>query len=264
MTGQKERKVKALSAVLGGFVLTLAVFASGLAFALWILSAEPVRPVAPTSSVAELWPREPRKVNPASQQLERLPARPVPEVTKIPEVPAVPEVAEVPADQAPFDQAPFDQAPVDQVPVDRTAKPADSTASSPDTTATASIKPATPATDEQQAMPAAHVEWCASRYRSYRPSDDHYTSYSGEQRPCISPYLDAGAADRAAQPADDGPSYVEATDTWSMDGDVPADESGGAWLPPDHVQYCFSRYRSYRPEDNTYQPYSGGPRRQCE
>ncbi|RWO77437.1 MAG: BA14K family protein [Mesorhizobium sp.] len=252
--GAEEHKVRALSAVLGGFVLTLAVFASGLAFALWILSAEPVRPVAPTSSVAELWPREPRKVNPASQQLERLPARAVPEVAEVAAVPEVPEVAEVPADQAPFDQAP----------VDRTAKPADAAASPPDTTATASVKPATPATDEQQGMPAAHVEWCASRYRSYRPSNDHYTSYSGEQRPCISPYLDAGWADRAAQPADDGASYVEATDTWSMDGDVPADETGGAWLPPDHVQYCFSRYRSYRPEDNTYQPYSGGPRRQCE
>ncbi|TIQ17516.1 MAG: BA14K family protein [Mesorhizobium sp.] len=242
--------MKALSAVLGGFVLTLAVFASGLAFAFWILSAEPVRPVAPTSSVAELWPREPRKVNPASQQLERLPAR---EVPKVPEVPEVPEVAEVPADQAPFDQAP----------VDRATKPGDAAASAPDTTATASIKPTTPATDEQQAMPAAHVEWCASRYRSYRPSDDHYTSYSGEQRPCISPYLDAGAADRATQPADDGASYVEAIDMSPMD-DVPMDESGGAWLPPDHVEYCFSRYRSYRPEDNSYQPYSGGPRRQCE
>ncbi|MER8725965.1 BA14K family protein [Mesorhizobium sp. M1027] len=30
------------------------------------------------------------------------------------------------------------------------------------------------------------------------------------------------------------------------------------------MQYCFSRYRSYRPEDNSYQPHSGGPRRQCE
>ncbi|WP_292550419.1 BA14K family protein [Mesorhizobium sp.] len=245
--------MKALSAVLGGFVLTLTVFASGLAFALWILSAEPVRPVAPTSSVAELWPREPRKVNPASQQLERLPARAVPEIPAVPAIPEIPEVAEVPSDHAPFDEAP----------VDRAAKPGDAAASSPDTTATASIKPTTPATDEQQAMPAAHVEWCASRYRSYRPSNDHYTSYSGEQRPCISPYLDAGAADRATQPADDGASYVEATDTWSMDGDIPADETGGAWLPPDHVEYCFSRYRSYRPEDNTYQPYSGGPRRQC-
>ncbi|RWP46832.1 BA14K family protein, partial [Mesorhizobium sp.] len=128
-------------------------------------------------------------------------------------------------------------------------------------TVTGSLQP--PA-DEQQAVPAGHAEWCASRYRSYRPSDDHYTSYSGEQRPCISPYLDAGAADRTAQPPDDGASYVEASDTLPMDGYVPSQEAGAAWLPPDHVQYCFSRYRSYRPEDNSYQPYSGGPRRQCE
>ncbi|TIQ91925.1 MAG: BA14K family protein [Mesorhizobium sp.] len=229
--------MKALSAVLGGFVLTLAVFASGLAFAVWILSAEPVRQAAPTSSVAELWPREPRKVNPASQQFERLPAREIPR--------------EVPVDRTVAD--------------DRTSKPADTTAPPPEPTVTGSIKPAT---DEQQAMPAAHVRWCASRYRSYRPSDDHYTSYSGEQRPCISPYLDAGPVEPAVQPPDDGASYVEAIDMWPMDGDVPSDEGASygdaAQLPPDHVDYCFSRYRSYRPEDNTYQPYSGGPRRQCE
>ncbi|RVB77552.1 BA14K family protein [Mesorhizobium sp. M6A.T.Cr.TU.014.01.1.1] len=216
--------MKALSAVLGGFVLTLAVFASGLAFAVWILAAEPVRQAAPTSSVAELWPKEPRKVDPASQRLERLPARPV----------------------------------------DHSSKPADAAASAP--IVTGSIQPQTDEqqTGEQQAVPAGHAEWCASRYRSYRPSDDHYTSYSGEQRPCISPYLDAGAADRTAQPPDDGASYVEASDTLPMDGYVPSQEAGAAWLPPDHVQYCFSRYRSYRPEDNSYQPYSGGPRRQCE
>ncbi|RWN28420.1 BA14K family protein [Mesorhizobium sp.] len=214
--------MKALSAVVGGFVLTLAVFASGLAFAVWILAAEPVRQAAPTSSVAELWPKEPRKVDPASQRLERLPARPVP------------------------------------------TKPADAAASAP--TVTGSIQPQADEqqTGEQQAVPAGHAEWCASRYRSYRPSDDHYTSYSGEQRPCISPYLDAGAADRTAQPPDDGASYVEASDTLPMDGYVPSQEAGAAWLPPHHVQYCFSRYRSYRPEDNSYQPYSGGPRRQCE
>ncbi|TIV09180.1 MAG: BA14K family protein [Mesorhizobium sp.] len=217
--------MKVVSAVLGGFLLTLAVFASGLAFAVWILSAEPVRQAAPTSSVAELWPREPRKVDTASQRLERLPAREVPEI-----------------------------------PVDRTSKPGDAAASAP--IVTGAIQPAA---DEQHAVPAAHVEWCASRYRSYRPSDDHYTSYSGEQRRCVSPYLDAGAAKRVALRPDESASYVEATDTWSIDGnDVSADETGGAWLPPDHVQYCFNRYRSYRPEDNTYQPYSGGPRRQCE
>ncbi|RWQ89654.1 MAG: BA14K family protein [Mesorhizobium sp.] len=29
-----------------------------------------------------------------------------------------------------------------------------------------------------------------------------------------------------------------------------------------HVEWCYSRYRSYRAYDNTYQPYYG-PRRQC-
>jgi hypothetical protein len=218
--GAEERKVKALLAVLGGFGLTLAVFASGLGFAVWLLTAKPVRQVAPASSVAELWAREPRTVNPASQRLERLPARPV----------------------------------------DRTSKPARAATSALDAIVTGSIQP--PA-DEQQAVPAAHVEWCASHYRSYRPDDDHYTSYSGQQRPCISPYFQAGATGRTS-PLPDDASYVEANDAWSMDGDVASDGTGGAWVSPDHVQYCFSRYRSYRPEDNSYQPYSGGPRRQCE
>ncbi|AZO00626.1 BA14K family protein [Mesorhizobium sp. M9A.F.Ca.ET.002.03.1.2] len=215
--------MRPLLAVVGGFGLTLAVFASGLAFATWLLTAEPVRQVAPASSVAELWTREPRAVNPASQRLERLPARPV----------------------------------------DRASKAADAAAWAPDTIATGSIQP--PA-EEQQAVPAAHVEWCASHYRSYRPSDDHYTSYSGQQRPCISPYFAAGAAEGISPLTADDASYVQANDAWSMDGDVPSDEGAwdGAQLSPDHVQYCLSRYRSYRPEDNTYQPYSGGPRRQCE
>lgn len=213
--------MKALSAVLGGFVLTLAVFASGLGFATWLLTAKPVRQVTPTSSVAELWTREPLRVAPASQRLERLPARPV----------------------------------------DRTSKPAVTAASAPDTIVTGSIQP--PA-DEQQAVPAGHVEWCASHYRSYRPIDNRYTSYSGQRRPCISPYLDAGAVDRVWPLPADGDNYVEASDAWPMDGDAASDETGAARLSPDHVDYCFSRYRSYRPEDNSYQPYFGGPRRQCE
>ncbi|WP_111561370.1 BA14K family protein [Rhizobium sp.] len=37
----------------------------------------------------------------------------------------------------------------------------------------------------------------------------------------------------------------------------PRVRSGGS-----HVDYCYSRYRSYRASDNTYQP-NYGPRRQC-
>ncbi|WP_243463555.1 BA14K family protein, partial [Brucella suis] len=29
-----------------------------------------------------------------------------------------------------------------------------------------------------------------------------------------------------------------------------------------HVQWCYSRYKSYRASDNTFQPYNG-PRKQC-
>ncbi|RWQ02038.1 MAG: BA14K family protein, partial [Mesorhizobium sp.] len=112
--------MKALSAVLGGFVLTLAVFASGLAFAVWILAAEPVRQAAPTSSVAELWPKEPRKVDPASQRLERLPARPV----------------------------------------DHSSKPADAAASAPIVTGSIQPQTDEQQTGEQQAVPAGHAEWC--------------------------------------------------------------------------------------------------------
>jgi hypothetical protein len=35
---------------------------------------------------------------------------------------------------------------------------------------------------------SAHVEWCSDRYRSYRPSTNTWTSYSGRIRRCISPY----------------------------------------------------------------------------
>ena len=114
---------------------------------------------------------------------------------------------------------------------------------------------AAPAAGEEQAgLPASHVRWCESRYRSYNQDDNSYMSYSGEQRPCISPYLDAGVGDQAAQPSTEA-SYVEG-------GAAPL--IAAVEVSADHVESCFSRYRSYRPEDNSYQPYTGGPRRQCE
>ncbi|MER9071790.1 hypothetical protein NKH80_03030 [Mesorhizobium sp. M0904] len=44
----------------------------------------------------------------------------------------------------------------------------------------------------------------------------------------LNSYSDAGAADCAAQPPDDGASYVEASDTLPMDGYVPSQEAGAA------------------------------------
>ncbi|UCI34353.1 BA14K family protein [Mesorhizobium sp. B4-1-4] len=200
--------MKAIFGLVCGFVLTLAVFGSGLGFAAWLLAAKAPHEARPTVSVSELWTRNARPVDKAAQNLER-----------------------VPADQpAPTDLAPKEPA--------------------PDPTVTSAVPPV--AAERQAALPPSHVQWCASHYRSYNPDDNSYMSYSGRQRTCSSPYLDAG--DQSAQPSAEV-SYVEAGGAGSAAAAEPS---------ADHVDSCFSRYRSYRPEDNSYQPYSGGPRRQCE
>ncbi|MBZ9678683.1 BA14K family protein [Mesorhizobium sp. ES1-1] len=120
-----------------------------------------------------------------------------------------------------------------------------------------------PAVEAQPALPAEHVSWCAERYRSYNPDDNSYRSYSGQQRPCVSPYLAANdngdilRADTEVQSATEV-GYVE-TASAETDSMMAATN-----LSAGHIESCLGRYRSYRPEDNTYQPYSGGPRRQCE
>ena len=121
-----------------------------------------------------------------------------------------------------------------------------------DETTTASIpkepRPAPIALNED------HVAWCFDHYRSYRPETNSYTPYSGGSRKCVSPY---GAA---AVTIDDEPLEV------SMDDMARTTADGGyvGGMSARHIQSCFDRYRSYRPEDNSYQPYGGGPRRQCE
>ncbi|RUT94452.1 BA14K family protein, partial [Mesorhizobium sp. USDA-HM6] len=146
---------------------------------------------------------------------------------------------------------------------------------------------------QQAQLPAAHLEWCASRYRSYRPEENSYRSYSGELRPCVSPYFDPGG-DRTASTNGDQSDQAGITDQGEVTDDqaemegyattrdgyattyggppeeivpeeqTPRDQLLGRQFSGDHIDDCFSRYRSYNPQDNTYQPYDGGPRRQCE
>lgn len=88
-----------------------------------------------------------------------------------------------------------------------------------------------------------HLAWCGEKYRSFNPETNTYLSFSGEIRVCTSPY---GAQDMTAR------ANVPPKDTSSAN---PVAQSIGTW--------CAARYRSYRPEDNTYQSYAG-PRRSCE
>lgn len=116
-----------------------------------------------------------------------------------------------------------------------------------DATTTAAIS-----ADPASTRSPAHVEWCSQHYQSYDPQDDSYNAYSGVRRKCVSPY--------STEPA---PSTKRANSSGFITA-ANADEMPSSGVNSEHVRSCFDRYRSYRPEDNTYQPYSGGPRKQCE
>jgi hypothetical protein len=103
----------------------------------------------------------------------------------------------------------------------------------------------------QPAVNDAHLEWCYARYRSYDPNDNSYNAFSGARRECISPHFDQSHSEGEAV------GYVEA-------GMQTVEASGSESLSAEHVQSCFDRYHSYQPEDNSYQPYGGGPRLQCD
>jgi len=67
------------------------------------------------------------------------------------------------------------------------------------------------------------------------------------------PYLDLGVqSPRTADPdyRMGRPRYVQPPNPYKVR------------VTPAHVDWCSMRYRSYRPQDNTFQPFNG-PRRQC-
>lgn len=96
----------------------------------------------------------------------------------------------------------------------------------------------------QPVLSEAHRNWCSERYRSFDPVTDSYRAYSGETRPCTSPYA-------LRQPREDS----------KVASGIP---NGGPKTAVDTARAarCAARYQSYRAEDNTYQPYDG-PRREC-
>ncbi|TPI11942.1 BA14K family protein [Mesorhizobium sp. B4-1-3] len=288
--------MKALLGIAGGFVLTLAVFASGLAFATWLLAAKPVRQGTPAIGVSELWTKDAQPVDPQKQNLERIPAQ---------------QAAVAPAkagEAVPSESTKADSGTQTTALATPAPPPAPQLQPLPDVSGPGQPAPGAAAAQQpaaadqraqQQQLPAAHLQWCATRYRSYRPAENSYRSYSGELRPCISPYYDpagdrtasteAGQNDQAA--ANDRPDAMAddqmSDDQAEMEGYAPSSggyattyggppeeispeaEAGrgqvsGRQFSGDHVDDCFSRYRSYDPRDNTYQPFDGGPRRQCE
>ncbi|QPB22423.1 BA14K family protein [Rhizobium sp. 007] len=99
-----------------------------------------------------------------------------------------------------------------------------------------SARPSTERQTTQSKLSTEHLAWCAERYRSFNPATNSYRSYSGETRECFSPFHRIVAE---------------------------ANERVGTKMNTQAAARCAARYKSYRPEDNTYQPWEG-PRRSCD
>ncbi|MEW9836456.1 BA14K family protein [Mesorhizobium marinum] len=249
-----------LAGIAGGAVASLGMFAMGTAFAVWFLASEPAGEPFYSADVTDLWSSTPRHVDLADQHLERLPARQA-------EPFASPTQARLAEGQPSFETVSTGLDMADRV----------------DPITTSSL--ATDDADMPAGLSPLHEQWCADHYRSYRPHDDSYTSYGGEVRRCVSPFSGAGDAEPLAvdavpgddlivEDAVDVRAYVEEDEFLGapvqrfVAHDEPASiryalDTGGGWNASEHIASCFDRYRSYRPGDNSYQPYGGGPRRQC-
>jgi hypothetical protein len=223
--------MKILLVILGAVVATLGLYGSGFVTAMAFLSAEPTPVWKPSRDAGGVWTLKPVTVSEADQDFERLPARHAAEGSFVGTAAAASETGE-PETGRVF------EASVDET---RTAAIDDGETVGADVETGARRAGG-------RAMSVAHVQWCLNRYRSYRVEDNSYTPYSGGSRACVSPYFN-GTAEASPR----GRAYAQAQPPLQR----------GSQLSSRHIQACFDRYRSYRPSDNSYQPYGGGPRRQC-
>ncbi|MEP9389729.1 BA14K family protein [Mesorhizobium sp. KR9-304] len=238
--------MKPLFEIATGFVASLGMFGLGIAGATLLLTAEPGNRPEASVDVASLWTDEARKVDPAAQAFERIAAfqrRADPRLTEAPAVEAQDAAVALEA--------------VDGL----------TTASlTGDEAGDVFLVAEEPEQALTEQLAITHAEWCANRYRSYRLETDSYISYDGRRRPCVSPYSAELAAvpGRTVLPDANGARIYDASFAADDPSDLAwLDGDGSSAATSDHVSYCLSRYRSYRPEDNSYQPYDGGPRRQC-
>ncbi|HEV7433894.1 MAG TPA: BA14K family protein [Pseudorhizobium sp.] len=250
--------MKVVLAILGGLSFSVMTFVGGLVAATVFFNAGDDK--KQLTNTTDLWTNRPVRVEVAKNDFERLPSR-----APVPEQIATVEALPLHGSDQDVSMATSEEQAVAGLARQRL-----------DETVTGSIAPAeetgVEATDELL-LSEAHLEWCSSRYRSYRPRDNSYTPYSGGRKQCQSPFsrpsastTDLASADEISPPPVEEDSFPEDTaETAEPAIEQAAAESGGtSYGTWEHAQSCFARYRSYRPEDNTYQPYGGGPRRQCK
>lgn len=218
-------------AALSGFALTISIFAGGIVTAVAYLSADRVERQTPTADTTALWTNEAVRVD-ADGHFERIDNPAVALVDGGQESSSTSESAESMIWVDPVTTASFEY--------DEAFEPAEY---------------------ETEGAPFsdAHYAWCAQRYRSYDRADNSYNPYRGGRRECVSPHYDEVVATSPAEHQ-----VASADGSFGFIAAAQANDNDAQALGAEHVRRCFSRYRSYRLEDNTYQPYGGGPRRQCQ
>lgn len=243
--------MKMLAALIAGLLLSMTTFVAGLLIAVSFFNAGEPDHVLEGKQTAALWSSTPVKIDPAAQDFERLPARVVPKAQTVAALKQDPNGAKAALKPTPSEARQDEDPDIDPV-------------------ITGAIDRASETDREQDSWrTSAHVDWCSHRYRSYDAETNTYRPYGGGRRDCESPFSDVAAI----APTEDGTAPDHDT-AWQQQSAIDPEQAGmqqaaysestNILSDADHIQSCMDRYRSYRPADNSYQPFDGGPRRQCE
>jgi hypothetical protein len=224
--------MKTIAAFIAGLLLSGVTFILGILFAVMYLPASEQASLSHSGDVSGLWTSKPTIVDAAHERLKRVAA-------KMPD----PPTNEIQRNSDITSENPLAMS-TGQNNVDPT-------------TTSATIDSA------QENLKQFHTEWCKRRYSSYRVDDDSYQPYRGIRRQCASPYIVAGNITPASTAVIERTSLVTRDDQDEQKTASAEETVGPQDADAQQAMKCARRYRSYRPEDNTYQPFDGGPRRQC-
>lgn len=248
--------VRAIILLVSSLVLAVSVFIAGVALTAYAVREPELHHFAHLDT-PDLWTSQPVAIDRSRQSYERIEA--LPAVASLPPSDGDPQTAVAQTEEA------------------EGAKPSPELASA-DPLAGDDATAADAATAQPQALDPAHAEWCYGRYRSYRMDDNSYQPFGGGPRQqCQSPWTPM----TDDMQANAGPDGAESDITSAVTSDMPAEQAGlfaedmqqhaSAAMPQtaaapvgSHEEWCHDRYRSYRIDDNSYQPFDGGPRRLCQ
>lgn len=108
------------------------------------------------------------------------------------------------------------------------------------------------------------------------PSRQHYERLAAVEQPvnvaasndAAAPGMESLVAVENASPGEEAPNRQSQQASRLAPGETPSVQNAstvetGSQVSQARGQWCAARYSSYRPEDNTYQPFGGGSRRPC-